>query len=69
MQPSRGRRTGTLTQLHIAIATLFAFLRLWCFAIYFFLDSREEAFEGEELWHMDSLRLAFWHTQHVQGIP
>jgi hypothetical protein len=35
----------------------------------FFLDSRKEAFEGEELWYMASLRLAFWHAQHVQGIP
>jgi hypothetical protein len=35
----------------------------------FFLDSRKEAFEGEELWYMDSLRLALWHAQHVQGIP
>jgi hypothetical protein len=35
----------------------------------FSLDSRKETFEGEELWYMDSLRLAFWHAQHVQGIP
>ena len=70
MQPSRGRRTGTLTQLHIAIATLcLLFAPVVLCEILFFLDSRKEAFEGEELWHMDSLRLAFWHTQHVQGIP
>ena len=70
MQPSRGRRTGSLTQLHIAIASLrLLFAPVMLCDILFFLDSREEAFEGEELWHMDSLRLAFWHTQHVQGIP
>jgi hypothetical protein len=43
-----------------------------CSAIVLFfppIDPRKEAFEGEELWHMDSLRLALWHAQHVQGVP
>jgi hypothetical protein len=61
---------GNADPLYIAIATprlLFAPVVL-C-DILFFLDSREEAFEGEELWYMGSLRLPFWHAQHVQGIP
>ncbi len=37
--------------------------------LFILLDSREETFEGEELWYMASLRLAIWHAQHVQGIP
>jgi len=41
-------------------------LRL-CFL--FSLDPRKEGREGEELWHMASLRLALWHAQHVQGVP
>jgi hypothetical protein len=65
MQPSRGRRTGMLTTF--ANPRVY-FSRLWCYVIYF-LDPRKETFEGEELWYMDSLRLAFWHAQHVQGIP
>lgn len=36
---------------------------------YIILDSREEAIEGQELWHLASIRLAFGYTQHVQGVP
>jgi len=45
--------------------------RLSCSAavLFFPLDPRKETREGEELWHMASLRLALWHTQHVQGVP
>jgi len=44
-------------------------LSLALFCDFFFVDPRKEAFKGEELWRMDSLRLALWHTQHVQGVP
>jgi hypothetical protein len=33
------------------------------------LDLREAPPEGQELWHLDPLRLAVRHPQHVQGVP
>ena len=33
------------------------------------LDPREATTEGQELRHLDSLRLKVRHTQHVQGVP
>jgi hypothetical protein len=53
---------------HTASSSLLVVLRL-CFFFFVSLDPRKEAREGEELWHMASLRLALWHTQHVQGVP
>jgi hypothetical protein len=32
-------------------------------------DPREEAAQGQELRHLDPLRLALGHAQHVQGVP
>lgn len=33
------------------------------------LDFREEASQGQELWHLAPLRLALRYPQHVQGVP
>lgn len=34
-----------------------------------FADPREAPPEGQELRHLDPLRLSLWHPQHVQGVP
>jgi hypothetical protein len=59
-----------LTTLHCPRNPAFALASVVLCGIFFFLlDSRKETLEGEELWHLASLRLAFWNTQHVQGVP
>lgn len=37
--------------------------------LHHFSDLREEAIEGQELWHLAPIRLAIWNPQHVQGVP
>ena len=32
-------------------------------------DPREAPTEGQELRHLDPIRLALWYPQHVQGVP
>ena len=34
-----------------------------------FIDLREETSKGQELWHLDPIRLSFRYPQHVQGVP
>ena len=33
------------------------------------LDPRKEAPQDQELWYLATIRFAFWHAQHVQGVP
>jgi len=73
LQPSRGRRNGIADY-----RALFFFRSLSsCFLCtdgthsipIRLLDSWEEATQGQELWHLDTIRLSVRNTQHVQGVP